>query len=201
MLQANEAITAPSANSDLEKILLSGEAMCRVQSIDEASLTSIRERIITDSVSFEYNVPAPTAIATSERQELESRIRKSETALTRLQNLYLYGSDSLPEKDYILEHKRITDEMEKAKKRLGELNADSEYAERLEEDFVAKASYFLMIEKLMEGTKVVYTDLLRTLDPDIIKTFLNVVLQRITVKDGVATCVEFRNGLIINFNY
>jgi hypothetical protein len=40
---------------------------------------------------------------------LASEKRRNERAMTRLQNLYLYGEAAIEEKDYLIERKRIMD--------------------------------------------------------------------------------------------
>lgn len=108
----------------------------------------------------------------------------------------------MPEKDYIVERKQLTD-------RLGEVDARLEEVEKLsvdsltlsDEEFMAKASYFILTQQLQDKRYVNYERFIRKIDPQIVKDFLNSIVTNFCIKDGLTTSILFKNGLEIQFSY
>ena len=145
---------------------------------------------------------AESASQIQERDLLLAEKRKLERALNRLRSLYLYSEDEMPEKDYIVERKQLTD-------RLGEVDARLEEVEKLavdsltlsDEEFMAKASYFILTQQLQDKRYVNYERFIRKIDPQIVKDFLNSIVTNFCIKDGLTTSILFKNGLEIQFSY
>ena len=145
---------------------------------------------------------AESASQIQERDLLLAEKRRLERALNRLRSLYLYSEDEMPEKDYIVERKQLTD-------RLGEVDARLEEVEKLavdsltlsDEEFMAKASYFILTQQLQDKRYVNYERFIRKIDPQIVKDFLNSIVTNFCIKDGLTTSILFKNGLEIQFSY
>ena len=145
---------------------------------------------------------AESASQIQERDLLLTEKRRLERALNRLRSLYLYSEDEMPEKDYIVERKQLTD-------RLGEVDARLEEVEKLavdsltlsDEEFMAKASYFILTQQLQDKRYVNYERFIRKIDPQIVKDFLNSIVTNFCIKDGLTTSILFKNGLEIQFSY
>ena len=157
-----------------------------------------------DEMSFESTgvQAAESASQIQERDLLLAEKQKLERALNRLRSLYLYSEDEMPEKDYIVERKQLTD-------RLGEVDARLEEVEKLavdsltlsDEEFMAKASYFILTQQLQDKRYVNYERFIRKIDPQIVKDFLNSIVTNFCIKDGLTTSILFKNGLEIQFSY
>lgn len=137
-----------------------------------------------------------------ERDLLLSEKRKCERALGRLKALLLYDDSSISEKDFVLERKSIMDKIESIDNRLAELDVHSKGGFQMSDgEFMQKASYFIMQQQLQEKRYVDYEKFVRTIDPQIVKNFMQSVIQKIVVKDGKIMSIMFSNGIEHKFLY
>jgi len=70
-----------------------------------------------------------------------------------------------------------------------------------DDDFIAKASYFLVSQSLTERREVNYEKYIREIDPRILKDFLGQVVQNFCIKDGRIESISFKNGVEHRFLY
>ena len=66
---------------------------------------------------------------------------------------------------------------------------------------MAKASIFIITNQLQDKRYIDFNRLLKTVDPRIIKEFINSVIQKIVVKSGRIVLIRFKNGLEHKFMY
>ncbi len=170
-----------------------GYGVLRISGVDK-----IVDLIRSGASGMEYSVSKASGIKPN-TDSLTNRLRKLNSSLQRLQSIYLYGDTAISEKDYLIERKRITDEIESIEKQVSE--ADEESAQAEEEGFIEKASYFLMVETLLEFNPASAKKLLRVVDKQVQKSFLNMVITRITVTNQRITSIEFKNGVALQFFY
>ncbi len=175
----------------IEKSVRAHGCMKEVRRIE--GLDRFAAALKSGATGLEY-VP-PEGTAADEFAALKLRKKQCETSLKRLQSLYLYKESAMPMKEYLSERKRITDELEQ----IDALLPDEEEEEVTERDFTRKASYFLMVDRLLGGHADDTDKLIRSLDPAVPKAFLNTVLDHITVTDGIVTAVTFRNKITVRF--
>lgn len=122
--------------------------------------------------------------------------------MNRLRSLFLYGEDSIPEKDYLIERKKMTDRLEEVDARLDELEAASSDSISLsDEEFMAKASYFILSQQLQDKRFVDYEKFIRKIEPQIVKDFLNSIVSNFCIKNGLTTSISFKNGIELRFSY
>ena len=124
---------------------------------------------------------------------LKERKKKCENYLARLQSLYIYGESGISEKDYLIERKKLISEIEQIESSMNEQHEEQGF----EADFVEKASYFIMVDKLVNGKTVS----IKGLDPSVPKAFLNRVIDRITIMDDRVYEIRFKSQLSIRFIY
>ena len=86
-------------------------------------------------------------------------------------------------------------------KRIAELAATGLSSSEDSSDFLKKASYFIMVNKLIEDASVDYEKLVRTLDPTAIRDFVLNIVQEVEATDGRITAITFRNGTANRFKY
>ncbi len=137
-----------------------------------------------------------------ERNLLSVEKRKKERALARLKSLYLYNDDAISERDYIIEKKTLTDSIERIDKRLEEIERNSsQHFTMTDDEFMTKASVFIMTHHLQGKRYIEFEKLIRKIDSRVIKDFVSSVVQKVVIKNGRVMSIRFRNGIEHNFLY
>ena len=70
-----------------------------------------------------------------------------------------------------------------------------------DEDFIKQASHLLINKKLQSKEYIYYKNLAQTVSPEILKTYMETILDSIYVTDGRITSIVFKNGLTHKFDY
>lgn len=70
-----------------------------------------------------------------------------------------------------------------------------------DEEFMAKASYFVLSQQLLDRRFVDYEKFIRKIDPQIVKDFLNSVITNFCIKNGLTASILFKNGIELQFFY
>lgn len=92
--------------------------------------------------------------------------------------------------------------MERIDKRLEEIEKNSAAAFSIsDEDFISKASYFIMSQQLLTKRYVNFETLIRKIDAKIIKEFVNTIIKKIVILDGKIISILFKNGIEHKFLY
>ena len=125
-----------------------------------------------------------------------------ERALSRLKSLYLYSEEDMSEREYVIEKNNLSESLGKVNARLEELEKGltSQFSIS-DEELIAKASYFIMSQKLTDKRYVDYKKLLKETDPKILKDFINSVSSNFCIKNGRVESITFKNGIIHEFVY
>lgn len=191
-----------------ERKLLRGEMFSDVDHIETIGLTEMYEMLkrghLSDAVCSSARIQDSEAdqIAADERDLLASERRKKERALDRLKSLYLYNDEAISERDYLVEKKSLTDSIGKIDKRLEEIEHSSSHHFTLtDEEFMTKASVFIMTNQLQGKRFINAEQLLRQVDTRVVKEFLASVVQKIVIRDGKVASIRFKNGLEHKFLY
>ncbi len=203
IIRARSTITTKTTEAALEKKLLRGSIFCEVASIDTNSLRQLLDLMKSGSTGMEYRPPRVlngSSDAISEKEVLLTRKRKHELALNRLKSLYLYGDSSMPEKDFIIEQKRIKDQIDEIDEAIHSIKDDRD-GSLADDEFIEKASYFIMVQKLLDDRIVDYEKYIRKIDPMVPRAFLRSIIKKITVTGGRVSSIEFKNGSIHTFYY
>lgn len=190
----------------LEKKLLRGDVFSQVDHIERPGLEELYNHLRSGFDALSFDSPAVASAESGaelqERELLLSEKRRMERALNRLQSLFLYGDEAIPEKDYLVERKRLTDSLEDIDARLDELEVQKAASLTLsDEEFMAKASYFILTQQLQDKRYVNYEKFIRKIDPQIVKDFMGSVVQNFCIKNGLTTSILFKNGLELRFSY
>lgn len=204
IIRAKGNITSRTDLSGLQKKLLRGDAFCNVDSIGAEGLGQLYNLLVGGTSGLEYR-PAgafsKSSGSVNERDSLTERKRKHEAAMNRLKSLYLYGDGELSEKDYIIERQRIMDAISEIDKKLAGLQGSDETNTLENDEFIEKASYFIMVQKLLEDRYVDYEKYIRQIDQSIPRAFIKSIIESIQVTDGRVTAVTFKNGMTHTFLY
>lgn len=202
ILRAKDNIGTRTTLEVLENKILRGEVFAGVDHVD--GLADLKKMLIKGETGIEYK-PTISQDRTPESAEFEilmDRRRKDETALSRLHSLFLYGESEMSEKDYIIERTKITKDLDETNARIAELQKSTDLSEETtNQNFIQKASYFIMVQQLLGDAYVDYERIIRNIDSNIAKSFIKKVIKRIEITDGLITNVSFSNDLTLNFTY
>ena len=204
ILRAKKTMSKTTSIAVLERKLLRGSAFSDVDSLGIEGLHQLRDIFLKGKSGIEYRPSLVFNAAESPMGEvtlLKERKRKAETALNRLRSLFLYGDDETPEKDYILERQKIIDEIKSCEKRLTELAEENADIPDVSDDFADKASYFIMVEKLLDNDYIDYEKYISNIDANIPRNFLKTIIDSIEITDGRVSSIKFKNGMLHTFNY
>lgn len=107
----------------------------------------------------------------------------------------------MAEKDFIIEQRKLLDSLEETTARLDELEVSSAATSLSDDEFMVKASYFIMAQQLQDRRYVDYEKFIWKIDPQIVKDFLNSIIQNFCIKDGRIVSILFKNGIQYQFFY
>lgn len=206
LIRAKESFGKTTSPETLMKKLLRGDMFKDVVRIKEPGLMELYNlyRSQVSGVKYESKTAerSGSSDAASERDVLLTERRRLERALSRLKSLYLYSEEDMSERDYVIEKNRLSESLGKVNDRLDKLNDGlSSQFSISDEELLAKASYFIMSQKLLDKRFVDYKRLLKETDPRILKEFINSVSSNFCIKNGRIQSVTFKNGIIHEFVY
>ena len=202
IIRAKSSISSRTPLETLESKLLRGYMFEGVKLAHE-TLQSVQEMLLSGVTGMEYKPAGALSDLEEKRDErsiLLEQKRKHTTALKRLNSIYLYNEDDVPPDDFLESRKNITDQLKDIEERLSQLE-DTEDSIASNEQFMEKASYFLMVESLLSDRYIDYEKYIRKIDPTVPKAFLNTIISTITINKGRVMSIEFKNGMVHKFLY
>ena len=131
---------------------------------------------------------------------LRKEKEKQERAMKRLQDLYLYSDTSMSEKDFIIRKTEISKCLEEINAMLGMVAKNSEPS-LSDEEFVRQASHLLISRELQNRQYIYFKNLAQSVSPEILKVYMETVLDSVLLVDGRVSSIVFRNGLTHKFKY
>lgn len=206
LIKASNSFGKSTSIETLEKKLLRGDTLSIVNHIERPGLEELYNHLRSgfDEKPFD-SLAVNAAEASSDVQERDLLLadkRRLERALKRLNAIYLYGDEEIPGKDFILDRKSITDSLQQIDDRLKELDAAAVFDVSLSDDeFMEKASQFILTQQLLDKRSVNYEKFIRKIDPRIVKDFLNETVSNFCIKDGLTTSILLKNGIELRFCY
>lgn len=205
MLIAKKSFSSISTPEQLQDVLLHGNTFDGIASIDGNGLNeffNLLSRYDSDN-SFVFSIRKPRkkkAVVDPEIAALRKEKEKQERAMQRLQDLYLYSENAISEKDFIIRKSTISKRIEEINSQLGMTvkNADTVLSD---EEFIRQASH-LLIQKELQGKQYIYfKNLAQNVSPEVLKTYMDTLLDSIHVIDGRVSSITFKNGLTHKFTY
>jgi len=125
---------------------------------------------------------------------------KNINAITRLTDLYLYDPDTLTKEEFAKKKKELSAKVASFDKQIEEYQKRSAN-EPADLSFIKKASAFLVAQRIASKKHLDFVEMALTLDNEIIKDFVNQVIEEIVVLDGRVQSIQFLNGLKHEFIY
>lgn len=206
LIKASNSFGKSTSIETFHKKLLRGAELSCVDHIGDAGLIEfynfLKRGHSEDPFTQRTEISPQIRDGLSERDMLVSEVRKHERALNRLQSVYLYDEDSMSEKDYVLSRTEITEKIDSAKKRISELDLKfSSTISMTDEDFLEKASYFILSQELIQRRNVDFAKYIEAADRLTIKNFLKKVMTNFCIKNGRIEKMTFKNGIELQFFY
>lgn len=202
IINAKRSFSGVGSPEELERRLLRGSTFAEVERIEQDGLNelyNLLSRYGSDgSFSFATKKPKNRAAVSPEVEALRREKEKQERALKRLQELYLYSDRAMSEKDFIIRKKEITARIDEVGNRLG-LISRSETGTLSDEDFIRQASHLLIVSKLKDKKYVYYRGLASNTSPEVLKEFIQSIVDSIYLSDGRVSRLVFKNGLTHSF--
>ena len=116
-----------------------------------------------------------------------------------MRNLYLYVDDAMSDAEYIIQRNKLTETLDNLNEQIGLLNTDTWEQSVSDEEFIQRASEFIIAQKLTGRKYVSYKRLAKSVDAAVLRDFVLSIIDRMTVTDGKISSIVFRNGLCHNF--
>ena len=203
MLNAQTSFVDIATPEQLQSKLLTGDTFGYIDHIEENGLNDlfnvlasgkIAEAIYSSSVKLKEKAPVDPEIA-----RLRSEKQKTERALDRLRNLYLYSDDAMSEAEYIIQKKQLTDTLDEINEQIGIINSGEWQQSVSDEVFIQRASEFILAQKLTGRKYVNYKRLSQSVDAEVLRSFVLSIIDSITMYDGKVSQIIFKNGLSHSF--
>ena len=206
LVQATKSRAKIGTPADLEQILLSGDEFSRIRYIDPSDLDIIYQAIrgtISSGSGVTY-IPAPPDSDKKDAPELSglrTEAARLSRALERLKKAYLFDDDAMSEAEYLSTRSELTEQLTRINNKIADALTDESYSAAAELSFVNSASSFLLSYRLQGTDHIVYSDFAASVEALVLKNFVNMIVDHITVKDGDPVEIVFKNGLRNRFVY
>lgn len=205
LIKARRSFGKTTSIETFQKKLLRGEMFSDVECIERPGLEELYNLIKSGKTEVPFS-PVESASVQSgqveERALILSEKRRRERALKRLMSAYLYDETAIPEKEFVVERKRLQDSIIEVDERIAALDKSiSNSFDLTDEEFMERASYFIVSQQLMDKRFVNYEAFIRAADPKIVREFVTSVIQNFCILDGKITTITFKNGVEHKFVY
>ena len=137
----------------------------------------------------------------SEASTLVNTISKESRALERLTQLYLYSESPISESEYSKERKELEKRIYDAKVRLERIQVAEVQYNKLKDEWQTQASYLILTKELMDEQQTDFSLLLRALDKQVLKDFVQATIQNIVIKDRRIEQITLMSGITHEFVY
>ena len=187
---------------EVEKILLSGDFFSDIAGIDSTDLSETLLLLQQHIPSVEYNIKGPPLASVNnfiETERLNKEREKYEKALMRLESLYLYSDEAMPEKDFIFKKRDIKKNLDDVIARLS--SHTTALAEEYSDEFLSKAQVYLLTTNLMSGSIGSASSIISAIGKEALVGLIDSVIDRMVISGKNVISITFRNGLTHRFAY
>lgn len=204
ILNAKKASSSFYSHLDLEKMLLSGISFSNISGIKEEGLTELYNMMQeTDKNTDIFGKPKKSSGSKniSELSKLRTEKKKTEIALDRLTNLFLFSEKALSEKEYLIQKEKLIGTLDDINEKIGIINSNEWHQTISDTEFIKRASEFVLAKKLADRKYISYKSLALSVDAAVLKAFLARIIDSITVGSGRVEKIVFKNGIVQEFIY
>lgn len=198
IVRATKSRSLIKSPEDLEGILLDGSDFQGVQYINRDDLNVIFQAIrgTVQTGSGATFIPSPPASdASPDISGLRSEATRLERALDRLKKAFLFDDNALPEAEYLSTRADLTEQLTAVNNKIAATLSDQSYSEAAELSFVNSASAFLLSYRIQGADPIIYSDFAASVEKTVLKDFVNLVIDHITIDRARVTGITFKNGL------
>ena len=107
----------------------------------------------------------------------------------------------MTKEEFAAKKKELIKKIEEMEHQLAELLDNSEDNDLTDLSFIKKASAFLVTQRIVSKSFIDYVQMAQELDNEILKNFVDQIVDRIVIKDGRIQSITFVNGLTHEFFY
>lgn len=191
---------------ELESLLLAGPEFADVAGIASDGLNATFALLSGRPAAGASYAPellaAPAGSDDSgELEALKQKIARLERAAERLKKAYLFDDDAISEKEYLETKQSLDADRVAAENRMKELSEAVFTTDAGELSFLRSASSFLLAHRIQSVDRIVYSDFAPLVGDETLKEFLDLVIDRIVIKDSRPEEITFKNGLTHVFLY
>ena len=203
IVRATKSRAKISGPDDLERILLSGPEFKDIKYINRDDLDIIVQAIWGSVKGGATFVPSPPGSEKDapEIEGLRAEADKLSRALDRLKKAFLFDDSGIPESEYLSTRSDLQERLTAVNNKIADALTGDSYSEAAELSFVNSASSFLLSYRLQSGEHIDYSDFASTVDKQVLKDFVSLVIDRIILKDSKIQEIVFKNGLRNRFIY
>ena len=203
IVRATKSRAKISGPDDLERILLSGPEFKDIKYINRNDLDIIVQAIRGSVKGGATFVPSPPGSEKDapEIEGLRAEADKLSRALDRLKKAFLFDDSGIPESEYLSTRSDLQERLTAVNNKIADALTGDSYSEAAELSFVNSASSFLLSYRLQSGDHIDYSDFASTVDKQVLKDFVSLVIDRIILKDSKIQEIVFKNGLRNRFIY
>lgn len=203
-LNAQRNFASIRSPEDLQTALLTGNAFAHIVSIEPDGLNELYDVLKAGGVSGEIygksaGVQSGIQDSGAERAKLQVEKQRLERAIERLNSLYLYSDDAMPEREYVIQKLKLTEALEEVTNQIDFVSSAERQQSVTDEAFIQKASEFIIAQNLTDRAYVSYKRLAMTVDENALHSFVSSVIDNIIILDGKVKTIVFRNGLAHTF--
>lgn len=196
IINAKKAIKKMRSPKELERFLLTGKDFADVVGIAEIDSLYMSLKI---GSAFANGANNDVVIDTKQTDSIKKEIQKKERALERLNKLFLYDEEAMPEAEYIVTKNKLRQEILQLNEKLSEMSAP---AQTISDDvFISNASNFILLKIFESAEYVEFTEVVELVDKPALKEFAMSVISKITTNNRHITSIEFSNGSTHHFAY
>lgn len=202
MLNVQKNFADIHSPEELQAALLIGNTFSYIDHIDEDGLNDLFNMLSSGKIKgtvFGKSAKLKKKKVVSELSKLRNEKQKIERALDRLTKLYLYSEDAMPESEFIIQKSKLTEALDEVNEQIGFSNTDEWNQSVSDEEFVRRASEFIIAQKLTGRNYVSYKRLATSVDTAVIKTFVQSIIDSIIMDAGQVKQIIFKNGLSHTF--
>lgn len=132
---------------------------------------------------------------------LKREREKCKTAIDRLTDLYLYDPNSMTKEEFSKKKKELLKKIAGFENQIEACQTTSGNDDLADLEFIRKASAFLVAQRIVSKKHIDYNQMAFELDNDILKDFVDQVIDRVVTLDGRVQEIRFVNGLVHEFHY
>ena len=185
--------------------LLKGDTFKEIDHIESDGLNDLYNVLLSGNISKEiYGKDIQIKekqTAESELSRLRNEQQRMERALDRLNDIYLYSENSMSEAEYISHKNKITNTLDEISEQIGFASSDGWQQSISDETFINETSQFIISQKLNDRNYISYKRLAMSVDSKVIQSFVQSIIDSITMDKGNIKQIIFKNGLSHTFVY